>query len=74
LELAHLYGGSWLEGAGAVFAENQALKVDFRFSWHARNMLAEFLFKAAQLETLSALVTARNTFREKTKRCKQMGD
>ena len=23
-----LYGGSWQEGAGAVFAENQALQLD----------------------------------------------
>ena len=61
-----LYGGSWLEGAGAVYAENQALK------WIAdlANMPAScggVFVQGGTIGNLSALVTARNTFRSKRK-------
>jgi glutamate/tyrosine decarboxylase-like PLP-dependent enzyme len=61
-----LYGGSWLEGAGAVYAENQALK------WIAdlANMptgCGGVFVQGGTVGNLSALVTARNTFRSKRK-------
>jgi len=59
-----LYGGSWLEGAGAVFAENQALK------WISDlaglpNTAGGVFVQGGTIGNLSALVTARNTFRNK---------
>jgi len=61
-----LYGGSWLEGAGAVFAENQALK------WISDlaglpNTAGGVFVQGGTIGNLSALVTARNTFRNKRK-------
>ncbi|MHB1508288.1 MAG: pyridoxal phosphate-dependent decarboxylase family protein [Acidimicrobiales bacterium] len=57
-----LYGGSWLEGAGAVFAENQALR------WLAD--LAGFppqaggvFVQGGTLANVSALITARHSAR-----------
>lgn len=59
-----LYGGSWLEGAGAVFAENQALR------WLSD--LADFPIQAGgvfvqggTIGNLSALVAARHNARSK---------
>ena len=58
--VSSIYGGSWLEGAGAVYAENQALR------WLAD--LAEFpeatggvFVPGGTLGNLSALVAARHT-------------
>lgn len=58
-----LYGGSWLEGAGAVYAENQALR------WLAD--LAGFppeaggvFVQGGTLANVSALITARHSARE----------
>ena len=61
-----LYGGSWLEGAGAVFAENQALK------WISDlaglpNTAGGVFVQGGTIGNLSALVTARNSFRAKRK-------
>ena len=61
-----LYGGSWLEGAGAVFAENQALK------WISDlaglpNTAGGVFVQGGTVGNLSALVTARNSFRAKRK-------
>ena len=61
-----LYGGSWLEGAGAVFAENQALK------WISDlaglpNTTGGVFVQGGTIGNLSALVTARNSFRAKRK-------
>lgn len=58
-----IYGGSWMEGAGAVFAENQVL------SWLARECgLPEsaggVFVQGGTLGNLSALVTARHAFRQ----------
>lgn len=55
-----IYGGSWLEGAGAVFAENEVL------SWLSKEVgLPEtsggVFVQGGTLGNLSALVTARNT-------------
>ena len=59
-----LYGGSWLEGAGAVFAENQALR------WLSN--LADFpsssggvFVQGGTIGNLSALVAARHSARGK---------
>jgi glutamate/tyrosine decarboxylase-like PLP-dependent enzyme len=54
-----IYGGSWLEGAGAVFAENQAL------SWLAKeaglpDTAGGIFVQGGTLGNLSALVTARD--------------
>ena len=59
-----IYGGSWLEGSGAVYAENQVL------SWLAREVglpeTAGGLFvQGGTLGNLSALVAARHTARAK---------
>lgn len=59
-----IYGGSWLEGAGAVYAENQAL------AWLAR--LAGFptgaggtFVSGGSIANLSALAVARATWRDR---------
>ena len=61
-----LYGGSWLEGAGAVFAENQALKWISDLAGMPETSGGVFV-QGGTIGNLSALVTARNTFREKRK-------
>ena len=61
-----LYGGSWLEGAGAVFAENQALKWISDLACMPETSGGVFV-QGGTIGNLSALVTARNTFREKRK-------
>ncbi len=58
-----IYGGSWMEGAGAVFAENQVL------SWLSRECgLPEgaggVFVQGGTLGNLSALVTARHAYRQ----------
>jgi L-2,4-diaminobutyrate decarboxylase len=62
-----IYGGSWLEGSGAVFAENQVLK------WFASEVgLPEgaggAFVQGGTIGNLSALATAREAHREKLKR------
>lgn len=59
-----IYGGSWMEGAGAVYAENQVL------DWLAREVgLPEHaggvFVQGGTLGNLSALVTARDAARRK---------
>jgi glutamate/tyrosine decarboxylase-like PLP-dependent enzyme len=59
-----IYGGSWLEGAGAIFAENQVL------SWLAKEVgLPEnaggVFAQGGTVGNLSALVAARDAHREK---------
>ena len=59
-----IYGGSWMEGSGAVFAENQVL------SWLAKEVgLPEsaggVFVQGGTIGNLSALVTARDAHREK---------
>ena len=61
-----LYGGSWLEGAGAVFAENQALKWIADLAGLPATTGGVFV-QGGTIGNLSALVTARNTFRGKRK-------
>ena len=61
-----LYGGSWLEGAGAVFAENQALKWISDLAGMPATAGGVFV-QGGTIGNLSALVTARNTFRAKKK-------
>ncbi|GBL25843.1 aromatic-L-amino-acid decarboxylase [Candidatus Planktophila sp.] len=61
-----LYGGSWLEGAGAVFAENQALKWIADLAGLPATAGGVFV-QGGTIGNLSALVTARNTFRGKRK-------
>ena len=61
-----LYGGSWLEGAGAVFAENQALKWISDLAGMPTTAGGVFV-QGGTIGNLSALVTARNTFRNKRK-------
>jgi glutamate/tyrosine decarboxylase-like PLP-dependent enzyme len=58
-----IYGGSWMEGSGAVFAENQVL------SWLAKEVgLPEtaggVFVQGGTVGNLSALVTARDAHRE----------
>ena len=59
-----LYGGSWLEGAGAVFAENQALK------WLSDlaglpNTAGGVFVQGGTVGNLSALVAARHNARKR---------
>ena len=59
-----LYGGSWLEGAGAIFAENQVL------TWFASEVglpkgSGGSFVQGGTIGNLSALVTARAHFRSK---------
>ena len=58
-----IYGGSWLEGAGAVFAENQVL------SWFASEVglpasSGGLFVQGGTIGNLSALVTAREAHRD----------
>ena len=59
-----IYGGSWMEGAGAVFAENEVL------SWLAKevglpNTAGGVFVQGGTLGNLSALVTARHQAKAK---------
>jgi L-2,4-diaminobutyrate decarboxylase len=61
-----LYGGSWLEGSGAVFAENQAL----RWLSDLANLPSSaggVFVQGGTMGNLSALVTARDYFKTKRK-------
>jgi L-2,4-diaminobutyrate decarboxylase len=61
-----LYGGSWLEGSGAVFAENQAL----RWLSDLANLPSSaggVFVQGGTMGNLSALVTAREYFKTKRK-------
>ena len=59
-----LYAGSWLEGAGAVFAENQALKWISDLAGMPKSAGGVFV-QGGTIGNLSALVTAREVFRGK---------
>ena len=59
-----LYGGSWLEGAGAVFAENQALKWLIDLAGLPANAGGVFV-QGGTVGNLSALVAARHHARSK---------
>ena len=61
-----LYGGSWLEGAGAVFAENQALKwlIDIA---NMPSTSGGVFVQGGTIGNLSALVTARASLKAKHK-------
>ncbi len=61
-----LYAGSWLEGAGAVFAENQALKWISDLAGMPNTAGGVFV-QGGTIGNLSALVTARDVFRGKRK-------
>ena len=61
-----LYGGSWLEGAGAVFAENQALKWLIDIAGMPSTAGGVFV-QGGTIGNLSALVTARNSLKAKHK-------
>ncbi len=61
-----LYAGSWLEGAGAVFAENQALKWISDLAGMPSTAGGVFV-QGGTIGNLSALVTARDVFRGKRK-------
>ena len=59
-----LYGGSWLEGAGAVFAENQALRWISDLAGLPQSSGGVFV-QGGTIGNLSALVAARVYAREK---------
>ena len=59
-----LYGGSWLEGAGAVFAENQALRWISNLAELPESSGGVFV-QGGTIGNLSALVAARVHAREK---------
>jgi glutamate/tyrosine decarboxylase-like PLP-dependent enzyme len=59
-----VYGGSWLEGAGAVYAENQALRWVADLAGFPEGAGGTFT-QGGTLGNLSALVTARHTVRER---------
>ena len=58
-----LYGGSWLEGAGAVFAENQALRWIADLAGLPQSSGGVFV-QGGTVGNLSALVVARNQARK----------
>ncbi len=58
-----IYGGSWLEGAGAVYAENQALRWIADLAGLPAGAGGVFV-QGGTLGNLSALVAARHTARE----------
>ncbi len=60
-----LYGGSWLEGAGAVYAENQALKWISDLAGLPESAGGVFV-QGGTIGNLSALVAARLQAREKS--------
>lgn len=55
-----LYGGSWLEGSGAVFAENQALAWLARLAGMPESAAGVFM-QGGTVGNLTALVAARDT-------------
>jgi len=59
-----LYGGSWLEGAGAVFAENQALRWLSDLAQFPNSSGGVFV-QGGTIGNLSALVAARHSARAK---------
>ena len=59
-----LYGGSWLEGAGAVFAENQALRWLSNLAGLPQTSGGVFV-QGGTVGNLSALVAARHDARSK---------
>ncbi len=59
-----LYGGSWLEGAGAVFAENQALKWLSNLAGMPEGSGGVFV-QGGTMGNLSALVAARSDAKRK---------
>jgi len=59
-----LYGGSWLEGAGAVFAENQALRWLSDLAQFPSSSGGVFV-QGGTIGNLSALVAARHSARSK---------
>ena len=59
-----IYGGSWLEGAGAIFAENQALRWIADLVGMPESAGGTFV-QGGTLGNLSALVTARHTAAER---------
>ncbi len=59
-----IYGGSWLEGSGAVFAENQALRWIADLAGFPPEAGGAFV-QGGTLGNLSALVAARETARER---------
>ena len=59
-----LYGGSWLEGAGAVFAENQALRWLSDLAGLPKSAGGVFV-QGGTIGNLSALVAARSDARER---------
>ena len=59
-----LYGGSWLEGAGAVFAENQALRWLSNLAGLPKSSGGVFV-QGGTVGNLSALVAARHDARSK---------
>ncbi len=61
-----LYGGSWLEGAGAVYAENQALRWLSDLAGLPSTSGGVFV-QGGTIGNLSALVAARHSAREKHK-------
>ena len=61
-----LYGGSWLEGSGAVFAENQALRWLSDLANLPTSAGGVFV-QGGTSGNLSALVTARNYFKTRRK-------
>ncbi|MCU1536898.1 MAG: Pyridoxal-dependent decarboxylase [Humibacillus sp.] len=61
-----IYGGSWLEGAGAVYAENQALRWISDLAGLPEQAGGVFV-PGGTVGNLSALVTARHTARAKAR-------
>ena len=61
-----IYGGSWVEGAGAVFAENQALRWISDLAGLPESAGGVFV-QGGTIGNLSALVAARHTARERAK-------
>jgi glutamate/tyrosine decarboxylase-like PLP-dependent enzyme len=61
-----VYGGSWLEGAGAVYAENQALRWVADLAGFPEGAGGTFA-QGGTLGNLSALVTARHTVQQRRK-------
>ena len=59
-----LYGGSWLEGAGAVYAENQALRWISNLAGMPSSAGGVFV-QGGTIGNLSALVAARHTAKKK---------